>query len=100
MFGLFGKKEAAAPEERLANLQSKKDWAGLVKAYYELGTAAMEQGDLNHAQLWLHRADTIYSASDAVYEKVGDKLIDDCSDRIGALEEEDGLFYNAALVEI
>ena len=70
MFGLFGKKEAAAPEERLASLQSKKDWAGLVKAYYELGTAAMEQGDLNHAQLWLHRADTIYSASDAVYEKV------------------------------
>ena len=46
MFGLFGKKEAAAPEERLASLQSKKDWAGLVKAYYELGTAAMEQGDL------------------------------------------------------
>ena len=71
MFGLFGKKEAAAPEERLASLQNKKDWAGLVKAYYELGTAAMEQGDLNHAQLWLHRADTIY-----------------------------GLFYNAALVEI
>ena len=32
MFGLFGKKEAAAPEERLANLQNKKDWAGLAKA--------------------------------------------------------------------
>ena len=88
MFGLFGKKEAAAPEERLANLQNKKDWAGLAKAYYELGTAAMEQGDLNHAQLWLHRADTIYSADDTTYEKVGEKLVDDCSDRIGALEEE------------
>ena len=100
MFGLFGKKEAAAPEERLASLQSKKDWAGLVKAYYELGTAAMEQGDLNHAQLWLHRADTIYSASDAVYEKVGDKLIDDCSDRIGALEEEGGLLYNSLPAQI
>lgn len=36
MFG-FGKKEAKTPEERLAELQKKRDWAGLVKAYYELG---------------------------------------------------------------
>ena len=100
MFGLFGKKEAAAPEERLANLQNKKDWAGLAKAYYELGTAAMEQGDLNHAQLWLHRADTIYSADDTTYEKVGDKLTDDCSDRIGTLEDEEGLLYNAVPAQI
>ena len=99
MFG-FGKKEAKTPEDRLAELQKKKDWAGLARAYYELGTAAMDQGDLNHAQLWLHRADTIYSASDAVYDKVGDKLVDDCSDRIGTLEGEDGLFYNAILAEI
>ncbi len=100
MFGLFGKKEAAAPEERLASLQNKKDWAGLAKAYYELGTAAMEQGDLNHAQLWLHRADTIYSADDTTYEKVGDKLTDDCSDRIGTLEDEEGLLYNAVPAQI
>lgn len=99
MFG-FGKKEAKTPEERLADLQKKKDWAGLAKAYYELGTAAMDGGDLNRAQLWLHRADTIYSADDAVYDKVGDKLTDDCSDRIGALEEEDGLLYNALPAEI
>lgn len=99
MFG-FGKKENKTPEERLADLQKKQDWAGLTKAYYELGTAAMDQGDLNHAQLWLHRADTIYSASDAVYERVGDKLIDDCSDRIGTLEDEDELLYNAALSQI
>lgn len=99
MFG-FGKKETKTPEERLADLQKKKDWAGLVKACYEMGTAAMDGGDLNRAQLWLHRADTIYSADDAVYEKVGEKLTDGCSDRIGALEEEDGLLYNALPAEI
>ena len=92
MFG-FGKKEAKTPEERLAELQKKRDWAGLVKAYYELGVSAMDGGDLNHAQLWLHRADTIYSADDTTYEKVGDKLTDDCSDRIGTLEDEEGLLY-------
>ena len=100
MFGLFGKKEAKTPEGRLSDLQKKKDFAGLVRAYYEMGVAAMDGGDLDHAQLWLHRADTIYSADDAVYEKVGDKLIDDCSDRIGTLEGEDSLLYNAAPAEI
>ena len=99
MFG-FGKKEAKTPEERLAELQKKRDWAGLVKTYYELGVSAMDGGDLNHAQLWLHRADTIYSADDTTYEKVGDKLTDDCSDRIGTLEDEEGLLYNAAPAEI
>ena len=100
MFGLFGKKEEKSPEERLAGLQNKKDWAGLSKAYYEMGKAAMDRGDLNHAQLWLHRADTIYSADDATCEKVGDKIMDDCSDRIGALEEEGGLLYNSLPAQI
>ena len=100
MFGLFGKKEEKSPEERLAGLQNKKDWAGLSKAYYEMGKAAMDRGDLNHAQLWLHRADTIYSADDTTCEKVGDKIMDDCSDRIGALEEEGGLLYNSLPAQI
>ncbi len=100
MFGLFGKKEAKSPEERLAGLRQKKDWAGLAKTYYEMGVSAMEAGDLNRAQLWLHRADTIYSADDAIYDKVGDKLIDDCGRRIGALEDEEALLYNAVPAEI
>ena len=100
MFGLFGKKEEVSPENRLAELQKKKDFAGVAKAYYEMGVSAMDAGDLNRAQLWLHRADTIYSADDAIYEKVGEKLTDDCSDRIGALEDEDGLLYNAVPAEI
>ena len=98
MFG-FGKKAAKSPEEQLADCLKKKDWAGLAKAYYELGTAAMDQGDQNKAVLWLHRADTIYSASDATYDKVGEKIVDDCSDRIGTLEDE-ALLYNDIPTEI
>lgn len=100
MFRLFSKKEAADPMERIRAAQEKRDWAALAKAYYELGCSAMEAGDLAHAQLWLHRADTIYSADDGVYEKVGDKLIDDCSERIGALEDKEELFYNSALAQV
>ena len=87
MFKLFGKKESASPEDRLSECRRKRDWAGLCRAYYDLGVAAMDRGDLNHAQLWLHRADTIYSAQDAIYDKVGEPLVDDCSDRIGRLED-------------
>lgn len=100
MFGLFGKKEAKPSPDRIGELEKKKDFAGLAKAYYEMGVSAMDSGDLNKAQLWLHRADTIYSADDAVYDKVGEKVTDDCSDRIGTLEEEDGLLYNALPAEI
>lgn len=100
MFGLFGKKGEKAPEERLSDFQRKKDFAGLARTYYEMGAAAMDTGDLNKAQLWLHRADTIYSADDDIYDKVGERLMDDCSDRIGQLEEEDGLLHNAVPAEI
>ena len=63
MFGLFGKKKS------LEEYQKARDWDGLARAYYDLGVSAMDQGSLNMAVLWLHRADTIYSASDGVYEK-------------------------------
>lgn len=90
MFKLFGKKET--PEERLAECAKKRDWAGLARAYYDLGVSAMDRGSLDEAQLWLHRADTIYSARDEVYEKVGEKLADDCAGRIGRLEEARSLY--------
>lgn len=99
MFNLFGKKESS-PRERLTECQRKRDWAGLAKAYYQLGVDAMERDALNEACLWLHRADTIYSARDDVYEKVGEALTEDCSERIGELEDAP-LLYNdiPALVE-
>ncbi len=93
MFKLFGKK-AGSLEEQLAECQQNKDWAGVARAYYQLGVAAMEKGELNQAQLWLNRADTIYSADDRVFKKVGEKLMDDCSERIGQLEDAPLLYNN------
>ena len=87
MFSLFKKKEDAAPEERLAACLQKKDYAGLARAYYDMGKAALSAGDEGKAMLWFGRADTVYSARDDVYDKVGEKITEDCSDKIGELEE-------------
>ena len=62
MIHLFGKKDEIT-EEGLAEYQQKRDWAGLARAYYHLGVAAMEEGNLNRAQLWLSRADTILNTT-------------------------------------
>lgn len=86
MFEFF-KKKSLSPEERIAECQRKKDYVGLAKAYYELGKSAMEAGDQGRAMLWLSRADTVYSARDDVYDKVGEKITDDCGQRIGELED-------------
>lgn len=97
MFGLFEKKKS--PEERVEESLKKRDWDGLAKAYYDLGVAAMDKGDMNKAVLWLNRADTVYSASDEVYENASKKrlfhkeIVSDCSDRIGRLEDA-SLLYN------
>lgn len=97
MFGLFEKKKS--PGERMKECLGKRDWDGLARAYYDMGVAAMEQEDLNRAVLWLSRADTVYSASDEVYEKAGKKrlfhkeIVSDCSERIGTLEDA-SLLYN------
>ena len=99
MLGLFKKNHAKNAEEKLAEYQKNQDWVNLSRTYYELGVAAMEQGDLNRAVLWLSRADTVYSAQDSVYSKVGSKLVDDCSDRIGTLEDAP-LIYNTVPSEI
>ena len=104
MLGLFEKKKT--PEERLEKCLEKKDWDGLARAYYDLGAAAMDQGDLNKAVLWLNRADTVYSASDGTYERTSNKrlfhkeIVTDCSGRIGTLEEEEDLLYNRIPAEM
>lgn len=93
MFKLFGKKGSL--EEQLAECQQKRDWAGLARTCYQLGVAAMEQGELEKAQLWLSRADTIYSADDRINKKVGEKIMDDCSERMAELEDAPKLLYNS-----
>lgn len=90
-FGLFDSK--LPPLEQMAKCRQKHNWAGLVRACYRLGLSYMELSSLNQARLWLHRADTIYSADDKVYKKVGKKLIENCSDFIGTLESA-SLIYN------
>lgn len=102
MFSFFkalSGEDKGTPEERLAKCQQKRDWTGMAKTYYQLGVTAMEEGDLNRAHLWLNRADTIYSADDTVCKKVGEKLADDCSERIGQLEEKP-LPYNGLPAQI
>ena len=59
----------------------------------------MDNGNPNRAVLWLSRADTIYSADDAVYTAVGEKLINDCSERIARLECEP-LLYNTVPAKV
>jgi len=84
MFGFFSKKSGPAQ---------------LVRDAYQQGVQYMEHGDPERARLWLCRADTIYSADDSVYEAVGETLTDDCSERIGALEEAD-CFTNRAIAQV
>jgi len=103
MLDLFGKKKDLRGQ--LFECEKKRDWIGLMKIYYDLGVRAMDSGELNEAALWLHRADTIYSAKDEVFEKAAKKrlfhpeIVDDCSDRIGTLESAP-LLYNTAPAEV
>lgn len=71
----------------------------MVKDAYQKGVQYMEQGDPERARLWLCRADTIYSADDSTYEAAGEALTDDCSDRIGTLEEAD-CFTNRIMAQV
>lgn len=94
----FTQKVVKTPEEHTFDYIRVRDWVGYAKACYELGTAFMDSGEMHRAVLWLHRADTIYSAQDEIYEAVGDELINDCTARIGRLEEEP-LLYNDILTK-
>ncbi|MDE7243236.1 MAG: hypothetical protein K2O18_04560 [Oscillospiraceae bacterium] len=99
MTGLFGKKKS------LKEYRQKKDWEEVARAYYDLGAAAMDRGDLNRAVLWLNRADTVYSASDEVYEQTKEnrlfrkEIVSDCAERMGALENAP-LLYNELPAEV
>ncbi len=80
--------------EKLQTLRENKDWVNLAIEYYNLGVKAMEDGDNIKATLWLNRSNSIYSAKDDIYTAVGDELQDDCSRRIGELEDENNIYNN------
>lgn len=73
-------------EEQLP--QAKGDLARLAKLYYALGVRYTEGGDPDRAMVCLSRADTIFSSRDDVFKQVGKKVREDCSERLGALEDE------------
>ena len=74
-------------EQRLAKAQEKKDLPALAKIYYDMGVHSMKNGDPNRAMMYLSRCDCIFSSDDDVYEKVKESVREDCSKRIGELEE-------------
>lgn len=73
-------------EQRLARAQEKKDLTALAKIYYDMGVHCMDNGDPNRAMMYLSRSDTIFSSRDEIFDQVKESLRDDCSDRIGELE--------------
>ena len=84
---------------KLFQKHKEPDGLALVKDYYQRGKACMEGREPARAMLWLSRADTIYSARDELYEAAGEVLTEDCSERIGQLEEAP-TYTNKLLAEI
>lgn len=74
-------------ERRLAAAQEKKDLPALAGIYYDMGVLCMKNDDPNRAMMYLSRSDSIFSSDDDVYEKVKKSVREDCSERIGELED-------------
>ncbi len=78
--------------EKLQILRENKDWSNLAIEYYNLGVKAMEDKDNIKATLWLNRSNAIYNAQDEIFLSVDEELEDDCSCRIGELEDIDNIY--------
>lgn len=74
-------------EQRLVRAQEHEDLPALAKIYYDMGVHCMKNGDPDRAMLYLSRSDTIFSSRDDVYDQVKESVREDCSQRIGELEE-------------
>lgn len=74
-------------EQRLARAQERNDLPALAKIYYDMGVHCMKNDDPNRAMLYLSRSDTIFSSRDDIYDQVKESVREDCSQRIGELEE-------------
>ncbi len=100
MFGLFGSKKKGLEElkEQAAALEKERKWSKLSEAYYLLGKEYQAQGDLERARLYLERACTLYSNFDEIFDAC-QSFMDDCDERLGALEEEP-LLHNELLEQV
>lgn len=74
-------------EQRLVKAQKREDLPALAKIYYDMGLHCMNNDDPDRAMMYLSRSDSIYSSRDDVFEKVKESIREDCSSRIGELEE-------------
>ena len=74
-------------QARSVEEQARNDWPALARTNYALGTQCMDQGDPSRAMLYLGRADTLFSARDAIYTQADEDLMGHCSDRIEQLEQ-------------
>ena len=74
-------------EQRLVKAQEREDLPALSKIYYDMGLHCMKNNDPDRAMMYLSRSDSIYSSRDDVFEKVKESMREDCSRRIGELEE-------------
>lgn len=73
-------------EQRLARAQEREDLCALSKIYYDMGVHCMKNNDPNRAMMYLSRSDSIFSSRDDIYEQVKKSIREDCSNRIGELE--------------
>jgi len=74
-------------EQRLARAQEREDLPALAKIYYDMGVQCMKNNDPNRAMMYLNRSDSIFSSRDDVYDQVKESVREDCSQRIGQLED-------------
>lgn len=101
MFKLFGGSKKKGLEDLMQQaeaLEQKGDLIKLSKVYYQIGICYQENRDLERARLYLERACTLYSNFDEVCDAC-ESFMDDCDERLGALEEEP-LLHNELLEQV
>ncbi len=96
---MFGQGEHREPEpdldgmdregllERLEDAKLRGDAWEIAKIYDILGVRSMEAGDAARAILYLCRCDALATANAGVAERLGQPLLDDCSQRLSRLAE-------------
>jgi len=73
-------------EKQLIKAQINNDLSKLAETYYNMGVNCMKRDDYNRAMVYLCRSDTTFSSRDDIYENVSEEIKEDCSKRIGELE--------------
>ncbi|KXU47695.1 MAG: tetratricopeptide repeat protein [Longibaculum muris] len=99
MFNSLFKNKGNSIENLLEKVKTAEtqDFNHMFKAYYQLGKAYLEKGDNERAMHYLSRADSLTMSIDDI--NASDKEMDEVSDFIGQLEDED-LLHLCMLQEV